>query len=242
MIPKYQPTGSTSSGIWRGRFPRPNRVIVNGANLGFVYFAETDFSITIKDANGILIAFVPSAFDTLGVSYQPLDVDLTAIAALATTAFGRSFLALADAPAARTLMGLGSSSTLDKATSAEYRANTANKVLTTDQAWGAAASVALAQAAGAVAVDLNLGINFTLAMTGGPWTLSNPTNGKDGQTGKIDITQDATGTRVLNYGTNWLFAGGVDPVLSTAANARDVLYYSVLSDGKVHGSLNKALG
>ena len=47
---------------------------------------------------------------TLGVSstaeiaaaYQPLDSDLTAIAALSTTSFGRAFLALADAAAART--------------------------------------------------------------------------------------------------------------------------------------------
>lgn len=39
---------------------------------------------------------------------QPLDNDLTAIAAVATTAYGRSFLSLADAAAARTLIGLGS--------------------------------------------------------------------------------------------------------------------------------------
>jgi hypothetical protein len=36
---------------------------------------------------------------------QPLDSDLTAIAALTTTAYGRGALALADAPAARTLFG-----------------------------------------------------------------------------------------------------------------------------------------
>lgn len=35
-------------------------------------------------------------------AYQPVDSDLTAIAALATTAYGRAFLALADAAAART--------------------------------------------------------------------------------------------------------------------------------------------
>lgn len=216
-------------------------VIVNGGNIGFVYFAEADFSISIRDADSELVAFIPSAFDLGGTSYQPLDSDLTAIAALATTSFGRSFLTLADAAAARALLGLGTSAVLDKATAAQYRANTSDKVLTPDVAWGAAASVALAAVASAVAVDLNLGLNFTLAMTATPWTLSNPTNGKDGQSGKIEITQDATGTRLLAFGSNWLFAGGVDPVLSTAANARDVLYYAVLSDGKVHASLNKAL-
>jgi hypothetical protein len=41
-------------------------------------------------------------------SFQPLDSDLTALAALATTTFGRSFLELADAAAARALLGLGS--------------------------------------------------------------------------------------------------------------------------------------
>lgn len=44
-------------------------------------------------------------------SYQPLDSDLTAIAALTTTTFGRSLLALADASAARTTLGLGTAAT-----------------------------------------------------------------------------------------------------------------------------------
>ena len=38
---------------------------------------------------------------------QPVDSDLTAIAALATTAYGRAFLVLADAAAGRTALGLG---------------------------------------------------------------------------------------------------------------------------------------
>lgn len=44
-------------------------------------------------------------------AYQPLDSDLTAIAALSTTSFGRSTLELADASAGRTLLGLGTAAT-----------------------------------------------------------------------------------------------------------------------------------
>lgn len=43
--------------------------------------------------------------------YQPLDSDLSAIAALATTAFGRALLTLADAATGRTAFGLGTAAT-----------------------------------------------------------------------------------------------------------------------------------
>jgi len=42
---------------------------------------------------------------SFGGPYQPLDSDLTAIAALATTTFGRAFLTLVDGPAALTYIG-----------------------------------------------------------------------------------------------------------------------------------------
>lgn len=48
---------------------------------------------------------------TAASTYQPLDSDLTAIAALTTTSYGRAFLALADAAAARTALGLGTMAT-----------------------------------------------------------------------------------------------------------------------------------
>lgn len=47
----------------------------------------------------------------IGTDVQPLDADLTAIAATTTAAFGRAFLALADATAGRTLLNLGTAAT-----------------------------------------------------------------------------------------------------------------------------------
>lgn len=47
-----------------------------------------------------------AAISALSGVYQPLDSDLTALAALTTTSFGRAFLTLADASASRAAIGL----------------------------------------------------------------------------------------------------------------------------------------
>lgn len=54
----------------------------------------------------------------VATGFQPLDSDLTAIAALSTTAFGRALLALADAAALRTAGGLGTAAVVDTGTGA----------------------------------------------------------------------------------------------------------------------------
>lgn len=54
--------------------------------------------------------------------YQPLDADLTAIAALTTTPYGRALLALADAVALRTAAGLGTAAPLNVAAAGDAAA------------------------------------------------------------------------------------------------------------------------
>lgn len=227
--------------------PQPLRTlggrIVNVSTPSFVYFDDgADYSLTIRDVDGTLVEHVAAALETGGVTYQPESDDLTEISNLSTTSFGRSLLILANQAKLRLAVGLGSSAYLAATTAAEYRANTPNRVITTDQAWAAAVPVPLTSVSGTVAVDLALGLNFTLAMTNDPWTLASPINAKPGQSGFIEIRQDATGNRILNFGAGWKFAGGVDPILSTGPNVLDVLNYEILSDGTAFATLGKAAG
>jgi len=80
-------------------------LIVNNGSPAIVYIDEDDYSQRVRDADGNLISYVPSAVEA-AAAYQPLDADLTAIAALATTVFGRSVLTVADAAALRALAGI----------------------------------------------------------------------------------------------------------------------------------------
>lgn len=60
-------------------------------------------------------------------------------------------------------------------------------------------------------------------------TLDNPTNQQAGGVYTLIIKQDGTGTRTLSYGTNYKFQFSSNPVLTTAANAVDVITF--ISDG-----------
>lgn len=76
--------------------------------------------------------------------------------------------------------------------------------------------------AATVSTDASLSNTFYLAATGN-FTLANPTNLGSGGCYIWLIKQDATGSRLITFGAKFKFAGGVAPVLSTAANALDRL-------------------
>lgn len=76
--------------------------IVNGSAPARVYTASDDYSIRARDSDGSLVFTAPSTLVT-GITYQPLDSDLTAIAALTTTAFGRALLSVANAAGLRSV-------------------------------------------------------------------------------------------------------------------------------------------
>jgi hypothetical protein len=74
--------------------------IVNGQNQAFVFAGDGDYSLRVRDADDVLVTNVVSVADVTGGesggggTWQPLDSDLTAIAALVTTPFGRALLTL----------------------------------------------------------------------------------------------------------------------------------------------------
>lgn len=123
------------------------------------------------------------------------------------------------------------------ATAAEYRVGTATKAVSVQNAWSAMAEVALTDA-GTIAWDLSTGIDFTVTLAGNR-VLGNPTNVTVGKKGRLRVVQDGAGSKTLSYSANYEFAGGTAPVLSTAANAQDVLYYDVISTTRMVLSILK---
>jgi|GEM_PF-1354318 len=70
-----------------------------------VFYAEDDVSIRILDADMQLVRYSPTTYP-LGMGFQPLDSDLTAIANLSTAEYGRSLLTLANQMALRQATGI----------------------------------------------------------------------------------------------------------------------------------------
>jgi len=89
-----------------------------------------------------------------------------------------------------------------------------------------------ASATGSVTLDFDTYNNFILTLTGS-LTLANPTTENIGQAGFICLKQDATGSRTLTLGSQYLTSGGTAPTLSTSANAIDLLGYVVVGDGQI---------
>lgn len=127
-----------------------------------------------------------------------------------------------------------------EASNSEVWAGTADdKFITPNRMVAAAVPVALVDGA-TITPDFNDGINFSVTLQGNR-TLANPSNAQPGDSGIIVITQDATGSRTLSYGGNWHFTGGAASggVLSTAADAVDLLTYFVLTGGTIIATLTK---
>lgn len=131
---------------------------------------------------------------------------------------------------------LSESRTIDvpKAAGSDFRAGTDDvKALTTKAAYDSVAEVPLTDAS-TIAVDMTVGTDFVVTL-GGNRTLGNPTvTGVIGKKGRIRIVHS---NRTLAFGSNWEFAEGTAPDLSTGSSKTDILYYDVIASDRILGAL-----
>ena len=121
--------------------------------------------------------------------------------------------------------------TADQADADDWKENVANKLLNPNAVWEAMEETALSDAA-PVVWDMSRGFDFILTTTnvvGATRQIANPTNTKVGQKGRLIIQQGGAGSHAVTWGSNYKFANGIAPVLSTTAGLTDVLYYDVRS-------------
>ncbi len=179
---------------------------------------------------------VSAAFDTLAEVAADLSLKLVKSANLSDVTVPATAFDNIKQAASTTYVGA-----TELATGAEFRSAAAgNLALSPAEAWAAGATVALTDGA-TITPDFAAGLNFSVTLAGDR-TLANPTNAtKVGQSGFIRIAQDGTGTRTLSYGSNWKFAGGTAPVLTTTASKVDVLFYQVTASNEIVANLVKAV-
>jgi hypothetical protein len=84
-----------------------------------------------------------------------------------------------------------------------------------------------------ITIDMADSNNFSVTLAHNA-TFANPPNDTAGQSGSIFITQDGTGSRTASWGTDWDFAGGTAPTLTTTASAVDRIDYVILDASNIH--------
>lgn len=210
----------------------------------FVYDADHNLvfaNITIVDSNTATIN-LSSAMTGTAVFFSIEYVNAQNLRAATSATIGASTLTSttpgvllvdgAAVPSASDISGLSGSANA-YTDSAVASVTSTNNTFTKAQR---GAVVALTYGA-SITMDMSASNNFSLTATGN-FTLANPTNMTPGQSGLIVITQDATGSRVVSWGSNFVAAGGTKPTLSTAANAVDYVSYYIESASRVFVSIN----
>jgi hypothetical protein len=157
-----------------------------------------------------------------------------AIEEITCTAAGRALIDDADAAAQRTTLGVVIGTDVQA-----YDADTAKTDVTQIFTAAQRGEITTLTDAATIAVDFADSNNFTVTL-GGNRTLGNPTNQVAGQSGSLFVVQDGTGSRTLAYSSDWEFAGGTAPTLSTAASAVDRIDYIVRASGSIHAVFTAA--
>lgn len=88
--------------------------------------------------------------------------------------------------------------------------------------------------AGTATLDLALGNHHRITLPAGNITIA-LTHATTGQKFLVDITQDSVGSRTVTWFTTIKWAGGVAPTLTTTANKRDTLGFTVTGSNTYDG-------
>lgn len=119
------------------------------------------------------------------------------------------------------------------ATNANFMNEDANKLLTVEAVWDAAAPLDLGNQTGTVTLDCGAAnANFVLVQTGNV-TIANPTSLKPGQMASVLLTQDGTGGRTISFGNQFFPLGGTALGFNTAAAAVNFISFIRMTSGVI---------
>lgn len=207
-----------------------------------VSYTSADNSIVLKVAGNTGVT-VPSGtmalYVTNGVTTQAVENINTTFSSLTVTGAARfdSTVTVSGATDFKTNVSVGGTAVVGGAAqfASTVTVSGKGKFMT-----GALTPIVTLTDAASVATDLNTGNVFYVTLAGNR-TLAAPTETTTniGAVGQIYIQQDGTGSRTLSYNTVFQFPGASVPVLSTAANAVDALFYAVRTTTKVDAILVK---
>ena len=184
--------------------------------------------LTVTDNSGISIA---------GTAVSATAAQLNVMATV--TASATEINVLDGIPAGLTSTELGYSDGVTSAIQTQLGTKTASTAVNN---WTAGQSGEITALTDGVTITIDMADSNTFSVTlGGNRTFANPSNDTAGQSGSIFITQDGTGSRTASWGTDWEFAGGTAPTLTTTAAASDRIDYVIRSGTSIQAVATLAL-
>jgi len=184
--------------------------------------------LTVTDNSGISIA---------GTAVSATAAQLNVMASVTSSA--AELNVLDGIPAGLTSTELGYSDGVTSAIQTQMDTKTASTAVNNWTAGQSGEITALVSAA-TITIDMADSNNFSVTLAHNA-TFANPSNDTAGQSGSIFITQDGTGSRTASWGTDWEFAGGTAPTLTTTAAASDRIDYVIKSGTSIQAVATLAL-